>query len=324
MKPQPGPGTLWPLLGVLVTIWGLNYLFVTVGLTGSGPLWLATLRSGIGLAGMVILVTAARGWTVFDLRAKRDALLLGIPNTALFFGLWFLAARSVPPGIASVVIYTFPLWVALLSAPVLGRPLPAVAWASVALGFVGVALIAQFWSLAGVSVPVVAIVELGAASVSWAFGTVLFQRRFRSPEILPASAFQLAGGFAALLGASVVLAPSSLPTPTWDVIASALWLGLAGTAVGYAIWFTLLDRTPAAQISAYLFLVPVVALTASAVFFGERLSLLQAVGVGCVLVAIYGIGRAYLQPWPHRDPPARPGPGPPRQGETASRGSGGS
>ena len=146
-----GPGTLWPLLGVLVTIWGLNYLFVTVGLTGSGPLWLATLRSGIGLTGMVILVTAARGWTVFDLRAKRDALLLGIPNTALFFGLWFLAARSVPPGIASVVIYTFPLWVALLSAPVLGRPLPAVAWASVALGFVGVALIAQFWSLAGVS-----------------------------------------------------------------------------------------------------------------------------------------------------------------------------
>jgi len=324
VNPRPWSEATWPLLAVLVSIWGLNYLFVSLGLTGSGPLWLATLRSGIGLGGMVVLVTAARGWGAFDRRAKRDALLLGLPNTTLFFGLWFVAARSVPPGIASVMIYTFPLWVALLSAPVLGRPLSAGAWASIGVGFVGVALIAQFWSLTGGGVSVLPLLELGAASVSWALGTVLFQRRFRTPEILSASVYQLAGGFSGLLLASVLLTPTSFPAPTLDVVAAALWLGLAGTAVGYAIWFTLLDRTPAAQISAYLFLVPVVALTASALLLGERLSLLQGLGVVLVLVAIYGIGRAHFRPPPLRSPPATSEPSHSASGDLPYRGPGGS
>ncbi len=285
--------TRW-LFAVLVLAWGFNYLFVDVGLTGAGPLWLATLRSGVGLAGMLVLVTMARGWGALDARGRRDALLLGLPNTALFFGLWFRAAGSVPPGIASILIYTFPLWVALLSAPILGRSLSVGAWVSVAVGFAGASLIAQFWSFVGPGVSLVPILELAAAAVSWALGTVLFQRRFRTPEILSASAYQVAGGFAALLVVTLVLAPVPLPAPTFDVIASVLWLGLVGTAIAYAIWFTLLGRTPAAQISAYLFLVPVVALAASAILLGERLSAEQAVGVGLVVVAIYGIGRARI------------------------------
>jgi probable blue pigment (indigoidine) exporter len=297
---KPWSWGTWLLFALIVLAWGFNYLFVNLGLTGASPLWLASLRAGVGLAGMLVLVTLARGWGTLDARARRDALLLGIPNTALFFGLWFYAAQSVSPGIASVVIYTFPLWVALLSAPILGRSLSAGAWVAVALGFVGVALIAQFWDLVGRAVSALPIVELLLAALAWAIGTVLFQRRFRTPEILSASTYQLAGGFAALLGVTLVTAPAPLPVPSWEVVAAALWLGLAGTAIAYAIWFTLLDRTPAAQISAYLFLVPVVALAASAVLLGERLALVQLVGVGLVVVAIYGIARARLRVRPPR------------------------
>ncbi|MGP8073032.1 MAG: DMT family transporter [Thermoplasmata archaeon] len=304
MDPRPWSATTVLLFAVLVLVWGMNYLFVNLGLTGSGALWLASLRAGIGLVGTVGLVTLARGWGEFDRRDQRDALLLGIPNTAVFFGLWFVAAHSVAPGIASVVVYTFPLWVALFSAPVLGSPLGLRAWLSLAIGFGGVALIAQFWSLGGPGVSLLPIGELAAAAISWAIGTVLFQRRFRTRKVLPACVYQLAGGFAVLLAASIVLTPTQLPHATVDVVAAALWLGLAGTTVGYSIWFTLLDRTPAAQISAYLFLVPVVALVASAVILGERLSFLQGAGVALVLVAIYGIGRARLTPSSPPDPPA--------------------
>lgn len=293
MEPRPWSWATWLLFALLVVVWGFNYLFVDLGLTASGPLWLATLRAGVGLAGTVVLVTAARGWGSLNLRGRRDALLLGVPNTALFFGLWFAGAESVTPGIASVVVYTFPLWVALLSAPLAGRPLNGVAWASVLLGFGGVALIARFWAFFGSGVSAVPILEIGAAAVFWALGTIYFQRRFAPREILSATAYQLAGGFVALLGASVLLTPAPLPSPTFDLLAAALWLGLAGTAVAYGIWFSLLGRTPAAQLSGYLFLVPVVALLASALLLGERLSSVQVVGVGLVLVAIYGIGRAH-------------------------------
>ena len=101
---------------LIVVFWGFNYLFVNLGLEFASPLWLAALRAGVGALSTLAIVSGFGGWGTLDRAGKRDALLLGIPNTALFFGLWFWAARSVLPGIAAVVVYTFPLWVALLSA----------------------------------------------------------------------------------------------------------------------------------------------------------------------------------------------------------------
>jgi drug/metabolite transporter (DMT)-like permease len=277
---------------LIVAFWGLNYVFVNVGLEFAGPLWLASLRAGTGAIATLPIVSAFRGWGTLDRSGRRDALLLGLPNTALFFGLWFWAAREVQPGIAAVVIYTFPLWVALLSQPVLGSRLGPRHWLSIAIGFLGVALISQLGESGGPGVSLWAILALVGAAISWALGTVVFQRRFRREQMLEANAFQLIGGSVGLLGATLVLSPVPLPHPTLDLLATVMWLGILGTAVGYAIWFDLLGRTPAATLSAYVFLVPVVALAASVVFFNEHLSALQLGGVGLVLVSIYGIGRA--------------------------------
>jgi drug/metabolite transporter (DMT)-like permease len=276
---------------LLVLFWGLNYPFVNLGLESASPLWLASLRAGLGAVTTLAVVSGRRAWGTLDRRGRRDALLLGLPNTALFFGPWFWAARDVTPGIAAVIIYTFPLWVALLSFPVLGRSLRGAQWAAVVVGFGGVALISQV-GVSSATVSAVSAVALLGAAIAWAIGTVLFQRRFRREQMLEANAYQLVGGTAALLAATWVLAPLPLPTATADLAASLLWMGLLGTAAAYAIWFTLLGRTPASTLSAYVFLVPVVALAASAAYFGERLTALQILGVGLVLVSIYGIARS--------------------------------
>jgi O-acetylserine/cysteine efflux transporter len=283
-------GTARLMFLFIVIVWGFNYLFVNVGLGFSSPLWLASLRAGIGALAAIGIVSARRGWGSIDGRGRRDALLLGIPNTGVFFGLWFVAARNVLPGLAAVFIYTFPLWVALLSAPVLHHTLARRHWGAVAIGFVGVALISQVWNLASGSVTVVPLLMLLAAAISWALGTVLFQKRFDRTEMLEANAFQVAGGATMLVIASVVLAPLPLPNFTPTLWATVLWLGVLGTGIAYSLWFTLLGETRAARLSAFVFLVPVVALAASAVVFGERLSVPQLVGVGLVLLAIYAIG----------------------------------
>ncbi|MGA8542248.1 MAG: DMT family transporter [Thermoplasmata archaeon] len=277
---------------LIVVFWGFNYLFVNLGLEFASPLWLAALRAGVGALSTLAIVSGFGGWGTLDRAGKRDALLLGIPNTALFFGLWFWAARSVLPGIAAVVVYTFPLWVALLSRPVLGQALTGRHWASVAVGFVGVALISEIGQTGSAGVAWLPIVALLVAAISWAVGTVLFQRRFRPVQMMSANAYQLIGGAVALLVAVAVLSPNPLPRPTVELGETIVWLGVLGTAVAYAFWAMLLGRIRAATLSAYVFLVPVVALAASAVIFGERLSWTQLLGVGLVLISIYGIGRA--------------------------------
>ena len=208
------------------------------------------------------------------------------------------------PGIAAVVIYTFPLWVALLSRPILGHHLGPRHWGSIVLGFTGVALISQIGHAPGApGVFVPAILALLAAAVAWAFGTVLIQRRFPPEQMLEASEFQLIGGTVTLFLATLLFIPIPLPRVTPDLVASVLWMGVLGTAAAYAIWFTLLGRTRAATLSAYVFLVPVVALVASVALLGERLSILQIAGVGLVLLSIYGIGRARWSETTSEGPP---------------------
>ena len=280
------------LFAVIVVVWGLNYLFVNFGLEFSSPLWLATLRAAVGVAGSAVIVALVGRERPLDRKGRAVALLLGVPNITLFFGFWFVAARAVLPGVAAVVVYTYPLWVALLSAPVLSHRLTRRHWVSVAGGFVGVALISQVGALVGTNVPLWAILELLVAAVAWGVGTVVIQRRFRREEMLEANFYQLLGGTVGLLLLTLVLAPTPTPSWGWQLGVTVFWLGILGTAIAYSIWFDLLGRTRAATLSAYLFLVPVVALAASAIVFSERLTWLQLVGVVLVLASIYGIGRA--------------------------------
>jgi len=210
----------------------------------------------------------------------------------VFFTCWFLAAGTILPGVAAVIIYTFPLWVAVLSAPVLGHRLTPRHWVSIAAGFAGVVLISQLGFLSGEKVSPTPVVELLVAAFAWATATVVIQRRFHREEMLEANVYQLVGGAVGMLTVTLAFQPSPLPNPVPTLWISVVWLGILGTAVAYSIWFYLLGRTRAATLSAYLFLVPVVALAASAVIFRERLSVVQLVGVALVLASIYGIARA--------------------------------
>jgi drug/metabolite transporter (DMT)-like permease len=290
------PRTAWSpsyaaLFGLTVLAWAGNYLFVRIGLGFASPLWLAALRALLGAAGLAVWAGLRLRPFTLDRRGRRDALLLGVPNTALFLGLWFVAASRVAAGQAAVVIYTFPLWVALFSAPLLGRRLTGGHLAAVTVGFAGIVLLSEPWSAGAGLGTSVAFVELLAAAVSWAIATVLFQRRFRPEELPEANLWQLVGGSAALLPAAVLVHPGALPSFTLPLVVSLLWLGLFGTAFAYAIWFALLARLPASTLSAYSFLVPLAALGLSVAFASEVVNAVQAVGIALVLVSIAAVAR---------------------------------
>jgi len=302
---SPGSAATTALFAVLAFVWGLNFIFVNVGLEYWPPLWLAMLRAAIGAAGSAVLFAFVRPGRSLDRRGRRDAFLLGLPNTAAFFALWITAAKSVLPGVTAVAVYTYPLWVALLSAPVLGHRLSARQWVSVVVGFSGVVLVSQLEAKGGSMVPPVALAELLVAAVAWGIGTVTFQRRFHREEMLEANVLQLCGGTVGLVLVTFLFEPSFPPTGPPVVWAALLWLGLAGTAVAYSIWYYLLGRTRAATLSAYLFIVPVVALVVSAIVFDERLSVVQLVGVALVLASIFGIARAPGASDPPRMPTGR-------------------
>lgn len=284
------------LFALMVLAWAGNYLFVRLGELFAAPLWLAALRAGVGAAGVGVFLWLRPPAGDFSNRDRRDALLLGIPNTAVFLALWFVAATAIPPGETAVVVYTFPLWVALFTPGVLGSRLGRGHWAAVAVGFAGVVLVSQPWAQGSGHLPLVPVVELLAAAISWAAATVAFQARFRPDALARANGYQLLGGAVALLAFSLVVAPREVPvSPAPALWISVAWLGVFGTAFAYGVWFYLLGSVHASSLSAYAFLVPLAALGLSVVLEGERLDAAQALGVGLVLVGVYLVGRRPIE-----------------------------
>jgi len=294
------------LFAVVVFAWAGNYLFVRVGEGFVAPLWLASLRAGIGALAIGGYLALRRPLVAFSRRDVRDALLLGIPNTAVFLGLWFVAAPAIAPGETAVLVYTFPLWVAVFAPALLGSHLGRRHAYAVGLGFVGVVLVSEPWNAAVRGADLLPFLELLAAAISWAVATLLFQRRF-SPEKLPwANGYQLLGGAVVLIGVSAAAGQTATPLASPGLWVAAAWLGLLGTAFAYGVWFHLLRSVHASALSAYAFLVPLTALGLSAVFEGERLILPQLVGVLLVVLGIYLVGTNPLS--------SRTGPGPTLEG----------
>jgi drug/metabolite transporter (DMT)-like permease len=289
----------WSLRGLLFAlaiVWGLNFLVIKIGLAEATPLWLSFLRAAVGAGAAVALVTPFRAWGQLDRRGRRDAMLIGIPQTTGMYLLLFLATDQVAPGFASVLLLTMPVWTALLSPAILGHRLTPGLSAAVGAGFAGVVLFSEPWSGARGGAGAVAILELLGAAISWAIGTVLLQRRFAPAQMLEANAFQLIGGAVGLGVLVLTFGRSSAPAPSLNLVLILAWLGILGTAVGYSIWAYLLGQTRAVTLSAYIFLAPLVALVASALLLGERIDLVQGLGAALVLASVYYVGRAHGLP----------------------------
>jgi probable blue pigment (indigoidine) exporter len=289
-----GPRT-WTLVALYVGMivgWGFNFIFVKIGLADSPPLWLAALRALLGTAGVAAGLLPWKPTATLSSMERRDALLLGIPTTGLFFGLWFTAANQVLPGETAVVVYTFPLWVVVLSSLLSERRPNRLAGASVVVGFLGVVLMEQPWNGHSGVIPLAALLELLAAAVCWALGTVLLKARIRGPLLRTANVYQLSTGALVLLVGALIFEPSPLIHASLPLVVSLLWLGLVGTAIANVVWFVLLERFPAPTVSTWAFLTPVVALIASVLLFGETLNLLQYIGVAAVLASVFTVARS--------------------------------
>ena len=279
----------------ILFIWGLNYIFVETGAKYSPPIWLSFLRAFSGFVGALILLFAFRTKGNLTLREKLAAFLIGIPGTGIFFSFWIIGEQTVPPGEASVLIYTFPIWTLFLSIPILGDRPSALKIGASLLGFAGVALVAGTGT-AGFTGDLTAIVLLVVSGFSFAVDTVLFKRLFKGEQLLRANVWQLAGASVFLFIWALFSEPIQQIEWTWQLASSIIWIGVLGTAVVYVLWFTLLSRYNAASFTAYAFLVVLVALVASYFIFGERIDGLQLVGVVALVASIYLVSRTSAKP----------------------------
>ena len=143
-------------------------------------------------------------------------MLLTLGNGGLTYG-----EQSVESGLAALLVATVPLWMLAADRVLNGRTITLRAMAALALGVIGVAVLARP-SPAGTVTGVVIIL---AASASWGAGSVLSQRLVLPARPLVGSAMQMLVGGGLLLVLSVAFGEWS--TFTLDQVSWASFAALA-------------------------------------------------------------------------------------------------
>jgi drug/metabolite transporter (DMT)-like permease len=297
-SPSTAVATGYGLLAIAICCYTGLWLVSRVGVTFLSPYWYAVARLGISCLIMFALL-AVMGQVRIPRRSDWPIIL----SVAVFmfggYGVLFqVALKYVHAGRASMLGYTFPIWVMLLSVIFLKeRPSK-----TRILGFVtamaGLATLfnplAFDWNDENV---VIGNELLLLAALLWS--PVLIHLRVHRSTL---TALQLAP-WQLLASTAVVTVPSylieGLPTLTWtwDTFWVLAYAGPIGTCLGMWGLNNALQRLSPIVASVSMLAVPVLSLAGSIVFLGEELTVTLAVGMlliitGVALVSASPIRRA--------------------------------
>ena len=278
---------VWLALGTVYLVWGSTYLAIAIAVQTLPPLFYSGVR--FALAGLILAA-----WLTIrrvDLRVSRrqlgGAAAVGILLLAGGNGLVNVGERTVPSGVAALIVASVPLWIVvyrLIARDRIGRDLLF----GVLLGLAGVAILVVPGGLNGTIDPVGALV-LFAATLSWALGTFLSPRLPMPRHALVSTAYQMISGGVALMVVALVGGELAQVNPAnfsaRSLIAFA-YLVVFGSLVGYTAYSWLLRKAPVSLVSTYAFVNPVVAVALGALILAEPITPTIVLGAGVIVIAV--------------------------------------
>jgi drug/metabolite transporter (DMT)-like permease len=262
----------------LGAIWGASFLFMRVASAPFGPVALVEVRLTLGALILAPFLWRAR--TQLNGKLWLRLAIVGAVNSAIPFTLFAWAARHAPAGIGAIANATAVMFTALVAFAFYGERIGKRRAVALALGFVGVAVLAS-GKVAGGSVWLPALAGTFAAFL-YGIGANLSRQWIVG---LPASAVAAA----TLLCASALWAPFAVIAWPNDPIDAKAWtsaalLGLVCTGVAYLLYFRLLYRIGAPRASTVTYLVPAFAVLWAWALLGEPLTATMA-GAGALILA---------------------------------------
>jgi drug/metabolite transporter (DMT)-like permease len=288
----------YAMVGTAATLFAVNGSVSKVVLgSGLSSLELAQIRNtsaALLFLGFLLAVAPAR------LRVGRRELLFliafGLIGVALVQWLYFVAIDNLPVGIALLIEFTAPLFVALFARFVYREHVRRRIWVAVALCLTGLALVVEIWT--GVELSTVGITAAFGGALALTAYLLMAERERRNRDAASLSFYGFL--FAALLWAVV--------QPLWDFPWSALgetvslqgnlseysapvwalvgFIVVVGTMVTFSLLTGALRHISATRASIIATLEPVVATVVAWAWLGETFGPTQLVGG---LVVITGI-----------------------------------
>ncbi|MGN6807456.1 MAG: DMT family transporter [Trinickia sp.] len=288
----------WALLVLLSVLWGGSFFFNGVALHEVPPLTVAFVRVGGGALCLLAVIKPLGGKLPARLADWWPFAVMGLVNNVIPFSLFLIAQTIVSSGLAAVLNATTPLFAVLVMAAAGEERLTGRRIAGVLIGIGGVALLRA----PGLSVAAQAtgIALCLVAALSYGFAGYWGRRALSGVPPLTSAAGQLicSTPIMAILAACAER-PWTLPLPGAATWAALFGLATLSTALGYILFFRILNRSGAVNVVLVTLLIPVTTILLGHFVLGEALSLREIAGalvIAASLLVIDGRVFALLRP----------------------------
>jgi drug/metabolite transporter (DMT)-like permease len=273
-------------------LWGGSFLGIREVVAVAPPFFAAAFR--FFLAGVVLISFAqVRGLGGVTRRQWLSTALLGLIMFTCEYACLFWAEQRISSGIASVISATIPVWIFAGEVFLLRtQRITGISLGGIALGFLGVVVLTWQSVQSGPLGSGTAMVVALAGTFCWSGGTLLSRRLVLPASRIVSAGWQMATGalmlflLAAATGEFRHIPPSAVAGSPRVVLAMA-YLIVFASILTFTAYVWLLEHEPVGRVASYAYVNPVVALAVGAWLAGERLTALQLLGCGLVVLGVF-------------------------------------
>ena len=275
-----------------ILIWSFSYPVARVGLRHFDPLHLSGLR----------LVAAALALSViaFPLRVglpeRGDRLRVvsaGLVGMTFYLAILYIGLQVVEAASAAILIALTPIFVALLSGPMIGERLTVWGWWGLLLASVGAALVI-LGQAGGLDLGISSLLLLVAALAHALYNVLAKSLVARYSPLQVATWSMWVGAVTSL--PLLLSAPGQVAAAPWDALLSFIYLGVCGSALGFVLWARAMVGAPAAVVSSALYATPPLSALIGWLLLDERPTIWVVIGGMVVLGAVTMVIRRGVAP----------------------------
>lgn len=281
------PAPQQALAGLVVLIWGSNFIAVKWGLDRMEPLALCAWRFLFSFVPACLILRPPRGHL-------RLVMAFGILTGLGQFGLLFIAMEHfISPAMASVVVQAQAFFNVALAGAVLKERISSSQIAGCLVAAAGLVVIGLY---GGASATLLGVLLTLAAALSWAVSNVIVRQCDYRGDLLPFMVWTSLFATLPLIALSWTLeGPTALLVPIadfdWSLTGLIAWQAYANTVFSYAVWNALVRRYSLSRIAPLTLLIPVITIGLAVVLLDEQLAGWKIVSAALIIT---GIGLPFL------------------------------
>jgi drug/metabolite transporter (DMT)-like permease len=296
----PGLFLVLTAFAIIYIVWGSTYFFIHIAIKDFSPFILGAMR--FILAGSIMILWCLyKREKVFDWHVIKHAAVSGLFLLFVGNGVVIWAEQTQPSALVAILVSGAPIWFVLLDRPnwkINFKNLSVII--GLITGFGGVIMLfyektQHLISTKGNYTELGVLVLLIIGSMSWAIGSIYSKKHSSGKNTAVNTAWQMLIAGVAFIPLCLIngeIKTFSIQEISFTSWMAALYLVIFGSLIAFSAYIWLLKVRPAAQVSTYAYVNPVVAVLLGVFFANEKITLIQYSGLAIILTSVLLINLA--------------------------------